>query len=356
MNIVARPLLLALLALLAVGSAGAPVQAAHDWTDVLQSRLERIDAGFAGDLGVYVLDLDGGRELSWRGDEVWYLASGIKVLVAIGVLREVEEGRMALDTRLELAAADFVDGAGRTNHHRAGERLTVAFLLEQMIVASDNTATDVLIRVLGLERVNAVAEEMMPGHARITTLADVRRHAYSRFHADAFGLTSQHLLELRREPNEAARITRLARILGVPRDSLLVQDLDAAFDAYYDTQLNAAPLSAYGHMLAALYEGRALGSDGSAYLTALMARIDTGARRIKAGLPAGTAFMHKTGTQHRRACDLGVASRNGRAVVIAACARGERQLAVSERALRQVGAAVAASGVLDPATDTGSAP
>jgi beta-lactamase class A len=338
--------LLALLTPLGQPAASPAVQG-NDWTVSLHGELERIDGEFSGELGVWVHDIDSGRSVSWRGDEVWYLASGIKVLVAIIALRDVEAGELALDDRLVLQADDFVDGAGQTNGHPAGSSLRVDFLLEQMLVYSDNTATDVLIRHLGLARINALAEQLMPGHATVTTLADVRRHAYSHFHPGAFGLTSAQLLALRRAAGDLARIELLASHLGVARSELALDSLDAAFDAYYASALNAAPLSAFGGVLAALQDGQALGPEGTATLLGLLTRIRTGDRRIKAGLPAGSVFAHKTGTQHRRACDMGVVSHNGRRLVLAACTRGERGLAGSEHALRAVGAALAASGAFD---------
>src|SRR5690606_6216326 len=107
----------------------------------------------------------------------------------------------------------------------------------------------------------------------------------------------------------------------------------------------------FGRMLAALVEGRALGRRETDYLLALMARVQTGHRRVRAGLPAGSRFEHKTGTQHRRTCDLGIATvpaahrdRAPARVVIAACVR-DVGTAAGERALRDVGAAVTASGV-----------
>jgi beta-lactamase class A len=316
------------------------------WSEPLHARLAEIDASFAGELGVYVRDIDSGETVSWRADEVWYLASGVKVLVAVAVLRAVEAGELSDDATITLQESDYVDGAGQTNMHPVGTRLTIQYLLEQALVYSDNTATDMLIRQLGLQRVNAVAEELMPGYAQITSLADVRRHAYSGFHDKAFQLTAQNLLELRRVRGEAARIDLLARLLDVPRNDLGGGNLDAVFDAYYATQLNAAPLSAFGNVLGALQSGGALGERGSAILLGLMARIKTGDRRIKAGLPSGTRFAHKTGTQHRRACDFGIATTRELRLVVAACTRGAPTLAQSERVLREVGAAVASSGAL----------
>ena len=75
------------------------------------------------------------------------------------------------------------------------------------------------------------------------------------------------------------------------------------------------------------------------------------AKQAGGELPPGARFEHKTGTQHRRSCDLGIATvPSSRAsgpparVVIAACARGTGT-AAGERALRGIGAAITASGV-----------
>ncbi|HZF99092.1 MAG TPA: serine hydrolase, partial [Pseudoxanthomonas sp.] len=127
-------------------------------------------------------------------------------------------------------------------------------------------------------------------------------------------------------------------------------DLDSAFEAYYATQVNTARLSDFGRMLATLSNGLALKPEGSAYLLGLMADVRTGDRRIKARLPPKSRFAHKTGTQHRRLCDMGIVTtpvgKREERVVVAACARGSSSLAAGERALRDVGAALTASGVL----------
>jgi beta-lactamase class A len=67
-------------------------------------------------------------------------------------------------------------------------------------------------------------------------------------------------------------------------------------------------------------------------------------------------FAHKTGTQHRRSCDAGIASRevlasqesraeNGPWVVVA-CTRGPLSVQAHERALAKVGEALRYSGAL----------
>jgi beta-lactamase class A len=340
-----------LAALVCVALLGAARATPPPWADALVARLEQIDAGFGGEIGVYVQPLASGDAVSFRGEESWYLASGVKVPVAIAVLRGVDAGEFALATRLVLQEEDYVDGAGETNLHPPGSRLRVDFLLRQMLLHSDNTATDVLIRHVGLARVNHVAQQLaaMPD-GTITTLADVRRRTYGGLHTGALRLRSADLLALKRVRDADDRLQLLARLLGVPTTEFALPDLDSAFDAYYATRLNAATLRDYGRMLHALVDGLALSPTSTAYLLDLLAHVRTGPARIRAGLPPGTRFAHKTGTQHRRVCDFGIAAPPHapwhQGVIVAACTRGVGSLRRNERALRQIGAAIGASGVL----------
>lgn len=342
------------LLLILVGQADASGNTGNgDWTDALHARLTQVDAAYTGDLGVFVKDLDSGESLSFRGEEFWYLASGIKVPVAIAVMRGIERGEWSLHTRMTLEESDYVDGAGQTNWHPPGTELTVEFLLEQALIFSDNTASDMLIRLVGVDAVNDITRELVPeGFGVITTLADVRRHAYSELHPGAFSLSGRDFFTLREQRDELRRLEALARLLEVTAASFALSDLDSAFDAYYATRLNSARLSAFGALLQSLAEGEALQPEGTRHLMQLLYGVVTGDNRIKAGLGESARFAHKTGTQRSRACDLGVATVAGddtrpRRLVIAACSRGSLSVAESERALRAVGQAVRDSGVLD---------
>lgn len=337
--------LLVALALMAV-----PALALGDWRDTLEQRLSEIDSDYQGELGVFVQDLGSGESVSLRDDEPWYLASMIKVPVAVAVLEQVDAGELALDDRVELRASDFVDGAGETNWNSPGDRVSVRFLFEQMLVHSDNTATDVLIRMVGLEQVNAVVrstsgEDMGP----VTTLADVRRYAYSYFHDDAMELASDGFFAIKKAGPGEQRVAALSEVLGVPASEFNVADLDAAFDQYYQSGRNAGRLSQFARVWSALAEGSILEPDSRDYLLDTLESVQTGDNRVKAGLPGKVRFTHKTGTQHRRACNMGLASANGAGqqtqVIIGVCARDYVDLAETERAMRRVGEAVGESGL-----------
>ncbi len=329
-------------------------RAEPSWAVRLRTSLGLLEAGFGGELGVHVRPLGDTAAFGWRDEEFWYLASLVKVPVAVELLARVEAGEASLDDRLVLRRHDYVDGAGPTNWAPVGTALTLRSLLEAMLTVSDNTASDMLIQFLGLDAVNQRAESLVgqPGRlGPITTLVDVRRHAYSELHPTAFTLTGMDFIELRRHRGDAERRAAFARRLGLAPVELQADSLDEAFQRYYATPLNSGRLDAFGELLASIAEGRALGPQGSAELLAVLARTSSGPRRLRAGLGRDIRLSHKTGTQHRRVCDAGIATQGvgdaARRVVIVACVRGELDLARSEQELAAIGRAIRQAGVFD---------
>jgi beta-lactamase class A len=304
----------------------------------LESRMAALESGFPGELGVHVRELGSGRTWGWRDEEPWYLASLVKVPVAIELMARVESGALSLDDRLTLTESDYVDGAGPTNWAPPGARLSLETLLEAMLTVSDNTATDMLIRHLGLAAVNARALALVPeGLGPITPLVEVRRQVYSRLHPEAFALGGMDFIELQKRDSDPARLDWLSHRLGLPHSAWRLPSLDAAFDAYYAEDLNSGRLDAFADLLAALAEGRALGPTATERLLGVMARTRSGEQRLKAGFGPDVAFAHKTGTQRRRACDAGIADTGEQRLVVVACVRGVADVALAERVLRDIG-------------------
>lgn len=335
------------------------------WQGNLNARMAAIEEVFGGKLGVYVQNLTSGEAYSWQADEPWYLASLVKVPVAAQVLAEHQAGTLSLDERITLTSSDFVDGAGPVNWHDPGTPISIRYLLEQMITISDNTASDMLIDRVGLDAVNARAKAMVSASGGqpddiglISKLVGVRQGVYGQLHPNAYALVGTDFMALRQYA-VSQRASALARTLGVSRDSLAQPDYDHAFDAYQMTGENIASLRSYGDLLASLHHGGMadLDAEQRQALLSLMARTRSGERRLKQGLGSAISFAHKTGTQHRRSCDAGIATRNanmsGAGIsaengpwVIVSCSRGPIALNAHERALASVGQALRYSGAI----------
>ena len=331
-----------------------PSAAPAPWQARLQAELSNIRlADPNGAVGVHVRDLDTGLTVSQHLDRPWYLASMVKVPVAIAVMRGIEDGHFKLDTPLTVRASDYVDGAGPTNKQPVGKPLSVRFLLDQMIIQSDNMATDMLIGLVGVAEVNALVDTLVPeGFGRITTLGEVRRQIYGRLAPHAERLSGRDLILLHRQRGDAERMQLLSHLLETPVAQFHLPSLDAAYDAYYASGLNTGRLEAYAALLALLADGKALSPKSTAYLLKVMTRVATGTHRLKAGLPSDVSFAHKTGTQRRRICDAGLIravdadTDSERRVVVVACVRDVLPLERAEAALMQVGAALCKSGLV----------
>jgi beta-lactamase class A len=140
----------------------------------------------------------------------------------------------------------------------------------------------------------------------ISSLLDVRRQIYRRLDKRVDALSPAAIASIRRQGDFDARAKRLARLVGQGARSYSGKDLWNAYQEYYDSGYNSAPLDTIGTLLERLVRGEVISREASENILEIMSECETGGNRIRAGLPAEVKLIHKTGTQHRRLCDLGV--------------------------------------------------
>jgi beta-lactamase class A len=117
-------------------------------------------ARFPGHAGIWVKHLTLGEEAGVSADESFNSASVIKVPIMVLAFLMAERAELSLAERITIQAADVRSGSGIFRYHDAGLEPTLRDVLLQMIITSDNTATDLAIgRVGGAERVNAWLRE-----------------------------------------------------------------------------------------------------------------------------------------------------------------------------------------------------
>jgi len=86
----------------------------------------------------------------YNADKYFTAASTIKVPLAIVYYDKINAGEISKDTTLLYNAEDYEEGSGATSsRYKPGNYIPVSYLLEQMIVNSDNTATQILKKGLG---------------------------------------------------------------------------------------------------------------------------------------------------------------------------------------------------------------
>lgn len=108
----------------------------------------------------YAKDLTTGREIAIRADVPMNTASVIKLPVLVQAFRDADAGRLALDERYTIRPEDLRRGTGLLQTFAPGLQPTFRDLVTQMIITSDNTATDILIGRVGLARVNRMLDSL----------------------------------------------------------------------------------------------------------------------------------------------------------------------------------------------------
>jgi beta-lactamase class A len=121
----------------------------HDAASRGVAAVAELSAASGGHLGLLARHLDRGEQLAWKPDEVIGTASAVKVPIYAEVMRQCRLGRIDLDAAVITRETDLAGGSGVLSVLRPGLRCTVADLCTLMIVVSDNTATNMLIDMLG---------------------------------------------------------------------------------------------------------------------------------------------------------------------------------------------------------------
>jgi beta-lactamase class A len=118
------------------------------------SRLEQIATGLDGVMGYAVIDLASKDRFERLAAQPFPTASTIKLAILYELFRQAEEGRVTLDSPATLDPRRVVGGAG-VLQHLTGVTMSLRDHAALMVVLSDNTATNVLIDALGMDRIGA---------------------------------------------------------------------------------------------------------------------------------------------------------------------------------------------------------
>jgi beta-lactamase class A len=120
----------------------------------LEAELRTISAGYSGSVAVYAVDLTSGKSVALNADTVVPTASVIKLTVLFEALKQIQDGRKHWTDPLTLTKTNQVEGSGVLALFDTPATITLKDALSLMIVLSDNTATNMAIDDLGLQRID----------------------------------------------------------------------------------------------------------------------------------------------------------------------------------------------------------
>ncbi len=122
--------------------------------DTLTRYLHRLPPGITVSLALESLT-DTARHVFHRADARVPSASVIKLPIMIEAMTWVQDGRMNPDEIHILTNSEKAGGSGVLNTYPHRSRITYRDLITLMMTVSDNTATNILIRELGMTSINA---------------------------------------------------------------------------------------------------------------------------------------------------------------------------------------------------------
>ncbi len=246
-------------------------------------------------LGVVVMDCADEQVIAALApDRPFQLASIFKVPVLVTAFRQVDAGRLDLGARYPLRRAHKLIGSGILAQLDEGLQPTLRDLLTLMIVLSDNTATDMVLELLG--GVGAVDATMQAlGVADLRIRHTTRELLWAVFPSDALALSDAEIARVRREQR-------------LPRYDARVAP---------NAPTNVGTARALATLLARLEQGQLAAPASTAEMRAILTR-QMYNQRLSRTWPEAVAFAHKTGTLGAMRGDAGIAYFGARRVAVAA--------------------------------------
>lgn len=136
----------------------------------MEKKINSIINEVPGKLGFYYKDLIDGLEIGYQENELFIAASVIKIPILIEVLRQIESGKINEDRIVRIEKEDKMPSCGALTYMRDGLEVSIKDLYTLMIIHSDNTATNILINLLGMENINRTLSQLGCKNSKLNRL------------------------------------------------------------------------------------------------------------------------------------------------------------------------------------------
>ena len=294
----------------------------------LEREITRLAKVSGGVVGVTAIHLETGRRVSMNGTERFPMASTFKVPIAVQLLTRVDKGEVKLDQMIEIKQSDLHPGSGTIADlfNKGGLALSVRNLMELMLLISDNSATDVMLRTAG-------GAEAVTARMRALGIEGINlNRSTALLISDWIGVTN-----LPPEDQWNPGVFSAAFSTVKPEEQ---KAAGKKFDA--DPRDTSTP-DGMSALLERIYRKDLLKSDSAELLLDIMRRCRTGEARLRGLLPQGTEIAHKTGTIGGTTNDVGIITLpdNAGHVAIAVFVKSsEKEVSARERAIAEIARAV----------------
>ncbi|MFA5311595.1 MAG: serine hydrolase [Candidatus Omnitrophota bacterium] len=122
---------------------------------------------FKGDPAVIIKDLESGWELVYQKEKLYPSASLAKIPIMAAAFVYAGQGTINLDSEITLKSSDKLTGSGALKSLPAGTIFNFEQLIGLMIYDSDNTATNIVTKVMGIDYLNSAFKEFGLKHTKL---------------------------------------------------------------------------------------------------------------------------------------------------------------------------------------------
>ena len=119
----------------------------------VEDAIARAAAASSGTVAVYARRMGHPVEIAYDADERFPTASIIKVVILVSLFQLAEKRPSVMHDTVKLKLSDFIGGSEILDSYNPGDTISIDRLARAMIEQSDNTASNVLITYLGLDRI-----------------------------------------------------------------------------------------------------------------------------------------------------------------------------------------------------------
>ena len=233
----------------------------HLWELKQHAKIRALDESLNGVLGVATIDLTSGRVYVYNGDAVFPTASSIKIAIMIQMFRDQRAGKFRFTDGRTLGPIDDAGGSSGPLSQAirvAPKAFSIRELMEEMIIYSDNSATNQCIDLVGMENVNRLLAQ--------------------------FGLRATHL---RRKMMDSAAVARGDENVSTPLELARLMEM--------------------------IYRGTAADAASSKEMLDVLKRVKAGMRAV---VPEGIEVAAKPGDLPGVHCEVGAVLLPGRPFVL----------------------------------------
>lgn len=293
----------------------------------LEKEFIRFETLSGGKIGVGMYHIESGQELYFNENEAFPMASSFKVAIAVQLLRRVEARELRLDSLVTIQPTDLHPGSGTLSNlfDDPGVLLSVRNLLELMMLISDNSATDICLRLAGG---SDVVNKMLKTNGIEGQRID---RSTLKLIADYVGVAvvNENSMTL-------SAFNKLA-------EKLTPEQQKKAAETFIKDRQDTSTPQAMTQLLLKIWKGSLLNADNTKLLLDIMYRCQTGETRLKGFLPPGTRVAHKTGTIGGTANDVGIMElpdKGGNVIISVFVKDSTKEIPEREKAIAHVARAV----------------